>query len=171
VWVWGFWFGFALRRVALLCGVFVRLHQALFPAGGPFLPSLYVNLYTKGSIRLHDFGSNRSRKRPVLDRSRFLRACACASSPRYSTDIATNICPGTLFIVLSIVCVIMSENDADPAPSGCMILMQTCASGMILPLAAELWPRRLCAASTLSAQAWGQGQSLMHHGVESTDDH
>jgi hypothetical protein len=45
VWVWGFWFGFALRRVALLCGVFVQLHLALFPAGGPFLPSLYVTLY------------------------------------------------------------------------------------------------------------------------------
>jgi hypothetical protein len=45
VWVWGFWFGFALRRVALLCGVFVQLHLALFPAGGPFLPSLSVNLY------------------------------------------------------------------------------------------------------------------------------
>jgi hypothetical protein len=44
VWVWGFWFGFALRRVALLCGVFVRLHLALFPAGGPFLPSLSVNI-------------------------------------------------------------------------------------------------------------------------------
>jgi hypothetical protein len=44
VWVWGFWFGFALRRVALLCGVFVHLHLALFPAGGPFLPSLSVNL-------------------------------------------------------------------------------------------------------------------------------
>jgi hypothetical protein len=43
VWVWGFWFGFALRRVALLCGVFVHLHLALFPAGGPFLPSLSVN--------------------------------------------------------------------------------------------------------------------------------
>jgi hypothetical protein len=45
VWVWGVWFGFALRCVALLCVVFVRLHLALFPAGGPFLPSLYVNLY------------------------------------------------------------------------------------------------------------------------------
>jgi hypothetical protein len=44
VWVWGFWFGLALRRVALLCGVFVQLHLALFPAGGPFLPSLCVNL-------------------------------------------------------------------------------------------------------------------------------
>jgi hypothetical protein len=44
VWVWGFWFGFALRRVALLCGVCVRLHLALFPAGGPFLPSLSVNI-------------------------------------------------------------------------------------------------------------------------------
>jgi hypothetical protein len=43
VWVWGFWFGFALCRVALLCGVCVRLHLALFPAGGPFLPSLSVN--------------------------------------------------------------------------------------------------------------------------------
>jgi hypothetical protein len=48
VWVWGFWFGFALRCVALLCGVFVRLHLALFSAGGPFLPSLYVNLYDEG---------------------------------------------------------------------------------------------------------------------------
>jgi hypothetical protein len=48
VWVWGFWFGFALRCVALLCGVFVRLHLALFSAGGPFLPSLYVNsIYTR----------------------------------------------------------------------------------------------------------------------------
>jgi hypothetical protein len=44
VWVWGAWFGFALRCVALLCGVFVRLHLALFPAGGPFLPSLYVQV-------------------------------------------------------------------------------------------------------------------------------
>jgi hypothetical protein len=33
-----------LRRVALLCGVFVQLHLALFPAGGPFLPSLSVNI-------------------------------------------------------------------------------------------------------------------------------
>jgi hypothetical protein len=30
VWVWGFWFGFALRRVALLCGVFVRLRLVFF---------------------------------------------------------------------------------------------------------------------------------------------
>jgi hypothetical protein len=52
VWVWGFWFGFALRRVALLCGVFVRLHLALFPAGGPFLPSLSVNLYQDASLTL-----------------------------------------------------------------------------------------------------------------------
>jgi hypothetical protein len=37
-------FGLTLRCVALLCGVFVRLHLALFLAGGPFLPSLYVNL-------------------------------------------------------------------------------------------------------------------------------
>jgi hypothetical protein len=42
VWVWGVWFGFASRCVALLCGVFVRLHLALFPAGGPFLLSLSV---------------------------------------------------------------------------------------------------------------------------------
>jgi hypothetical protein len=47
VWVWGFWFGFALRRVALLCGVFVQLHLALFPAGEPFLPSLSVNIFTE----------------------------------------------------------------------------------------------------------------------------
>jgi hypothetical protein len=47
VWVWGFWFGFALRRVALLCGVFVQLHLALFPAGGPFLSSLSVNPSSK----------------------------------------------------------------------------------------------------------------------------
>jgi hypothetical protein len=52
VWVWGFWFGFALRRVALLCGVFVHLHLALFPAGGPFLPSLSVNLYTYIILKL-----------------------------------------------------------------------------------------------------------------------
>jgi hypothetical protein len=32
----------ALR--ALLCGMFVQLQLALFPAGGPFLPSLSVNL-------------------------------------------------------------------------------------------------------------------------------
>jgi hypothetical protein len=44
MWVWGFWFGFALRCVALLCGVCVRLHLVLFPAGGPFLSSLFVNL-------------------------------------------------------------------------------------------------------------------------------
>jgi hypothetical protein len=44
VWVWGVWFGLALRCAALLCGVFVRLHLALFPAGGPFLPFLYVKV-------------------------------------------------------------------------------------------------------------------------------
>jgi hypothetical protein len=33
-------FGFASRCVAMLCGMFVRLHLALFLAGGPFLPSL-----------------------------------------------------------------------------------------------------------------------------------
>jgi hypothetical protein len=44
VWIWFFWFGFALRRVALLCDVYVRLHLVLLPAGGPFLPSLSVNL-------------------------------------------------------------------------------------------------------------------------------
>jgi hypothetical protein len=47
VWFWGFTFGFALRRIALLCGVFVRLHLTLVPAGGPFLPSLYVQVYVQ----------------------------------------------------------------------------------------------------------------------------
>jgi hypothetical protein len=44
MWVWGFWFGFALRCAAssLLCAWYVRLHLVLFPAGGPFLPSLSV---------------------------------------------------------------------------------------------------------------------------------
>jgi hypothetical protein len=42
VWVWGVWIGFALRCAALLCGVFVRLHLALFPSGEPFLPSFHV---------------------------------------------------------------------------------------------------------------------------------
>jgi uncharacterized membrane protein len=40
--VWGFLFGFASRCVALLCVVYVQLHLVLFPAGGPFLRSLYV---------------------------------------------------------------------------------------------------------------------------------
>jgi hypothetical protein len=44
VWDYSFWFGFALRCVALLCGVYVRLHLVFFPAGGLFLPSLSVNL-------------------------------------------------------------------------------------------------------------------------------
>jgi hypothetical protein len=44
VWVWGAWSDFALRCRALLCGVFARLHLALFLAGGPYLPSLSVNL-------------------------------------------------------------------------------------------------------------------------------
>jgi hypothetical protein len=36
----------------LLCGVFVQLHLALFPAGGPFLPSLSVTLYIiSGALR------------------------------------------------------------------------------------------------------------------------
>jgi hypothetical protein len=43
VWVWGVWFGFVLHSLAVW--LFERLHLALFPAGGPFLPSLYVNLY------------------------------------------------------------------------------------------------------------------------------
>jgi hypothetical protein len=40
-------------NVALLCGVFVRLHLALFSAGGPFLPSLSVNLYSSLSVSLY----------------------------------------------------------------------------------------------------------------------
>jgi hypothetical protein len=36
VWVWVFWFGFALSCVALLCGLCVRLHLVLFPAGVSF---------------------------------------------------------------------------------------------------------------------------------------
>jgi hypothetical protein len=44
VWGWGVWFGFALRCEVLSCGVFVQLHLALFPAGGPFLPSLSVSI-------------------------------------------------------------------------------------------------------------------------------
>jgi hypothetical protein len=43
-WVVGVWFRFALRCVALLCSVFVRLHLALLSAGRPFFPSLSVNL-------------------------------------------------------------------------------------------------------------------------------
>jgi hypothetical protein len=43
-WVWGVRSDFALRCVALPCGVFVRLHLALLPGGGPFLPSLYVKV-------------------------------------------------------------------------------------------------------------------------------
>jgi hypothetical protein len=45
VWVLGFWFGFALRCVALLCAVYVQLQLVLFPDGGPFLPSLSVTLF------------------------------------------------------------------------------------------------------------------------------
>jgi hypothetical protein len=44
MWVWGFSFGFALRCVALLCAVCVRLHLVLFPAGGPFLPSFSIKM-------------------------------------------------------------------------------------------------------------------------------
>jgi hypothetical protein len=44
VWVWGVWIGFAWRCITLMYGVLVHLHLALFPAGGPFLPSLFVNL-------------------------------------------------------------------------------------------------------------------------------
>jgi hypothetical protein len=49
VWVLGFWFCFAFRCVALLCAMYVRLHLVLFPAGGPFLPSLSVKLYCSGA--------------------------------------------------------------------------------------------------------------------------
>jgi hypothetical protein len=45
MWVFLFLFDLCLRCMALLCGVLVQLHLALFPAGGPFLPSLSVNLY------------------------------------------------------------------------------------------------------------------------------
>jgi hypothetical protein len=51
VWVLGFWFGFTLNCVALLCAVYVRVHLVLFPAGGPFLLSLWVKIYTLGSIQ------------------------------------------------------------------------------------------------------------------------
>jgi hypothetical protein len=37
-------FGLASLCVALLCGVYVRLHLVVFPAVGPFLPSLSVKL-------------------------------------------------------------------------------------------------------------------------------
>jgi hypothetical protein len=47
VWVQGFWFGFALRCVAWLCAVYVRLHLALFPAGGPFLRLFISYVFTK----------------------------------------------------------------------------------------------------------------------------
>jgi hypothetical protein len=40
-------FGFALRCVALLCDVYVRLRLVVFPAGGPFLPSLSVKYVDK----------------------------------------------------------------------------------------------------------------------------
>jgi hypothetical protein len=40
--LWGFWFGFALRCVALLCAVHVRLHLVLSSARGRFLPYLSV---------------------------------------------------------------------------------------------------------------------------------
>jgi hypothetical protein len=41
VWVWGVWFGFALRSLAMwrVCAI-----APAFPAGGPFLPSLSVTL-------------------------------------------------------------------------------------------------------------------------------
>jgi hypothetical protein len=42
---WHFLFGFALRCVALLCGLCVQLHLVLSPAGGPFLASLSVKIY------------------------------------------------------------------------------------------------------------------------------
>jgi hypothetical protein len=46
LWILGFWLGFALRCVALLC-VYVRLHLVLFTAGEPVLPSLSVTFIMK----------------------------------------------------------------------------------------------------------------------------
>jgi hypothetical protein len=46
LWIWGHWFGFAFRCVALLCGMCVRLLLVLFPVGGPFVPSLSVIYHT-----------------------------------------------------------------------------------------------------------------------------
>jgi hypothetical protein len=40
-----------LSCVALLCGVFVRLHRALFPAGGPCLPPLSATVFLKSVSR------------------------------------------------------------------------------------------------------------------------
>jgi hypothetical protein len=42
MWVWGFSSGFALRCVALLCAVYMRLHLVVLLAGGPFPLSLSV---------------------------------------------------------------------------------------------------------------------------------
>jgi hypothetical protein len=44
VWFWGFWFGFALRCIALLCGVFVRLRLAFFSAGGGVFFRLCIHM-------------------------------------------------------------------------------------------------------------------------------
>jgi hypothetical protein len=44
VWILGVWFCFALRCVALLCAVYVRMRLVLFLAGRPFLLSLSVNI-------------------------------------------------------------------------------------------------------------------------------
>jgi hypothetical protein len=88
VYVWGVWFGFGLRCVALLCGVFVRLHLTLFPAGGAFRPSLSVNLYSRGrsgSLALPFAGATR----PCVGRARTSRRvplagprCAVSPDPR-----------------------------------------------------------------------------------------
>jgi hypothetical protein len=52
----GVWIGTDLRCVALLCAVYVRLRLVLFPAGGPFLPSLsekYIFLFYNYNITTH----------------------------------------------------------------------------------------------------------------------
>jgi hypothetical protein len=94
LWVWRFCFGFALRRVALLCGVWLRLHPVLFPAGGPFLPSLSVQ---------HTLWAIKSVLHMVVLFSTHFFFCAWQSVPtllRAWQCVPTTLCECTCSIVL-----------------------------------------------------------------------
>jgi hypothetical protein len=73
------------NRVALLCGVFVQLHLALFPAGGPFLPSLSVNISNRVALHCSPGGL------AISGAPQSARHSKASQSPRYLDITASQV--------------------------------------------------------------------------------
>jgi hypothetical protein len=91
-----FWFGFALRCVALLCSVCVRLHLVLFPAGGPVLPSFSVKLQVSPDLAFRErCCADRAHCTlllhavPVNHQNPFVKDYVCVSTPYSASGAQT----------------------------------------------------------------------------------